>query len=65
MKMKLLYMLALTICLGTYSSAKQVYKSVGKECCDVCKQMAKKAAAKSKKAKPAAIRPFNFYLINI
>ena len=65
MKKKLLYLLALTICLGTYSSAKQVYKSAAHECCGVCKQVAKKSPVKSKKVKPATIRPFNFYLFNI
>ena len=65
MKKKLLYLLALTVCLGTYSSAKQVYKSGASNCCGVCKKVEKKTPVKDKKTKPAVIRPFNFSLFNI
>lgn len=65
MKKKLFYLLALTFCLATYSSAKQVYKGNAKDCYGVCKQVAKKAPVKTKKGKAATIRPFNFYLINL
>lgn len=68
MKRKLIYLLVAACCLGSYSSAKQVYKGASKECCDICRQAAKKKTIekeKEKKSKAATIRPFNFYLFNI
>lgn len=64
MKKRIFYMLLMACCLGTYSSAKQVYKSAAVRC-DEGKEAKKKAPAKAKKVKAATIRPFNFYLINI
>lgn len=63
MKKRIFYLLLIACCLGTYSSAKQIYKSTSIKCGE-CKEIGKKVA-KSKKVMPATIRPFNFYLINI
>lgn len=68
MKRKLLYLVVIFCCVGTFPSAKQVYTSASKECCEICKKSGQKKSAgkeKSKTGKVASIRPFNFYLFNI
>ncbi|HRO69602.1 MAG TPA: hypothetical protein PK951_04455 [Chitinophagaceae bacterium] len=64
MKQKIIYMLLIACCVGTITSAKQVYKGDSVKC-TATKDEKKKKCTKARKDRVATIRPFNFYLVSI